>query len=82
MRLFEITLLGCVVFAATANAQDDPYQITTEERAACTPDATRLCSGAYPDERKLVSCMTANRKSLSANCAAVFRAGKTERGLK
>lgn len=65
-----------------AGAQDRTYHITEAEKAACMPDAQRFCSGAYPDESKLLTCMTANQQSLTANCAAVFKAGKKERGLR
>ena len=77
-------LFAIVLAFAThgANAQGDKYQITAEEKAACTPDAMRLCSAAYPDEDKLMSCLKTNRASLSAQCAAVFKAGLKERGLR
>lgn len=65
-----------------ALAQGSSYHITEAEKAACTPDAQRLCLSAYPDETKLLTCMTANQRSLSAGCAVVFKAGKRERGLR
>ncbi len=59
----------------------DPLHITAAEKAACTQDAMRLCSGAYPDEEKLIGCMKANRTALSATCGAAFDAGVRRRGL-
>lgn len=81
MRISAIVVLSVLACVATANAQDNPYHITEAEKTACLPDAMRLCSSAYPDETKLVTCMTANRKFLGANCAAVFKAGKKDRGM-
>lgn len=68
--------------AYQADAQERSYHITEAEKAACTSDAQRFCSAAYPDEGKLLTCMTANERSLSAGCAVVFKAGKKERGLR
>lgn len=64
-----------------AVAQSDPYRITSAEKAACTNDAIRLCSDAYPDENKLLSCMAENRASLTTGCAVVFEAGLKRRRL-
>ena len=64
-------------------AQDaaDPYRLTEPEKAACTGDALRLCAETYPDERKLLACLKANRSSLSAECLPVFDAGIKRRRL-
>lgn len=67
--------------AAGAIAETDTYRITSAERAACTPDAERLCLATYPDEDKLVGCMKANRTALSPACGAAFDAGMKRRGL-
>lgn len=77
-----IGLLAVTLWTAIAPAQPgDPYHITPDEKAACTQDATRLCPSAYPDERRLITCMKANRSSLSAACLAAFDAGIKRRGL-
>lgn len=65
----------------SAFAQADPYRITSAEKAACTSDAVRLCSNAYPDEARLLSCMSQNRASLTTGCAVVFEAGLRRRRL-
>ena len=79
---FGLAVVGLANCTGLANAQDRSYHITEAEKAACTPDAQRFCSAAYPDEGKLLTCMTANQQSLSAGCAIVFKAGKKERGLR
>ena len=82
-----LTVLAVAVLAATASvpstaqAQSDPYHITALEKAACTSDAVRLCSNAYPDEHKLMSCMVENRASLTRVCLVVFDAGLKRRHL-
>ena len=76
-------MLAVLLFvAATGTAVPaDPMRITPAEKAACTQDATRLCSGTYPDEAKLLECMKANRAALSAACGTAFDAGVRRRGL-
>ncbi len=82
MRLAVPALFGVFLCITAVNAQENTFNITEAEKTACAPDALRLCSSTYPDEGKLLTCMTANRQSLSATCAAVFKAGKRERGLR
>lgn len=45
---------------------------TAEQRAACTPDAVRLCSAEIPNIARVTSCMRANRAKLSARCRLAF----------
>jgi hypothetical protein len=45
---------------------------TAEQRAACTPDAFRLCSSEIPNIPAITACMRKNRESLSPACRAVF----------
>ena len=82
LRLACLLTLSFVLTSESAVAQDDKYQITAAERAACTPDAERLCSAAYPDEDKLIVCLQSNRTALSPSCATVFKAGLKRRNLR
>lgn len=75
-----LAALLLVVTTGTA-VPADPMRITPAEKAACTQDAMRLCSGTYPDEEKLIGCMKANRAALSAACGTAFDAGVRRRGL-
>jgi hypothetical protein len=59
------SLLGSV---GTSTAQD----FTPEQRAACTPDAFRLCASDMPNVPAITACMRKNRASLSPACKAVF----------
>ena len=72
-------IVACSV--STAHAQSSKYHITAAEQAACFSDAARLCSDAYPDEDKLLSCMRQNQNVLSEGCAVVFKAGLRRRHL-
>ena len=75
-------LLSGLLMAATASTDvTDAFHVTDAEKAACTPDAERLCTSAYPDEQKLLTCMKANRASLGPTCQPVFDAGMKRRGM-
>lgn len=77
------TTLAVGLMAQTALGAEvaDKYQITAEEMSACGSDAIALCSYAYPDETKLLSCMKSNRLNLSPTCRPVFEAGIRRRHL-
>ena len=47
-------MLAALLLVATVASAVPPDQmhITGAEKAACTQDALRLCSGTYPDEEK------------------------------
>ena len=60
--------------SAAALAQDDRFvnDVDAKQRAACTPDVQRLCNQYIPDVQQIVTCLKAQRASLSAACADVF----------
>lgn len=66
-RLAIVVVLG-VTAAFTAKAEEATYA----QRVACTPDAFRLCSSAFPDADAVKSCMIVNKSKLSAACRATF----------
>lgn len=47
---------------------------TDEQRAACTPDAFRLCSAQIPNVDAIVACLKRQKSNLSPGCQAVFNA--------
>jgi hypothetical protein len=67
-RTGRIILVTAFSLTAVASAQ----AVTAEQRAACTPDAIRLCSSEIPDVAKVTACMKANQGSLSPRCRAAF----------
>jgi len=65
-----IEVLALLFCATTASAQDN--RGTPEQRAACAPDAFRLCSGYIPDPASVEHCLRQNKSDLSDACRSVF----------
>lgn len=63
------TALVLAASLASANAAEIA---TAEQRAACTPDAFRLCSQHIPNIPAITACMKKNFENLSPACKAVF----------
>lgn len=66
---------GSLVLAAwlmTFTAPGSAEVATAEQRAACTPDAFRLCSSEIPNIPAITACMKKNFSNLSPACKAVF----------
>jgi hypothetical protein len=61
-----VVALGC----AAALAQEN--RGTPEQRAACTPDAFRLCGAYIPDPTGVEACLRLRKSDLSEACKAVF----------
>lgn len=59
-----------LLFPATALGQEN--RGTPEQRAACAPDAFRLCFGDIPDAVRVEACLRQNQSELGAACRAVF----------
>jgi hypothetical protein len=71
--MFKYTLV--VVLAAlfangTVLAQEN--RGTAEQRAACAPDAFRLCASYIPDAENVEACLRQRKSDLSDACRAVF----------
>ncbi len=60
--------LACASLPATAQ------EWSPEQRAACEPDAMRLCNQYVPDVQRVSACMSHYRRYLSPRCRAVFGA--------
>ena len=71
-------LLGLALTFASwpATAQ----QWTPQQRAACEPDAMRLCQQYVSDIGRVRSCMSHYRRYLSPACRAVFEGGAKKKG--
>ena len=70
-RLTQV-LFAAVVVALGGAASAQENQGTAEQRAACTPDAFRLCSAYIPDPSGVEACLRQRKSDLSAACKAVF----------
>jgi hypothetical protein len=54
-------------------------QWSPEQRAACEPDAMRLCQQYVPDVGRTRACMIQYRRYLSPRCRAVIEGGRRGR---
>ena len=68
-----VQALAMLLCAATASAQEN--RGTPEQRAACAPDAFRLCVSYIPDPARVESCLRQNMSDLSNACRSVFAQG-------
>ena len=63
-------VVAALLYATTASAQENLG--TPEQRAACAPDAFRLCAGYLPDPTRVEHCLRQNKSDLSDACRLVF----------
>jgi hypothetical protein len=66
----SIAAAAMILCATSAFAQEN--QGTPEQRAACAPDAFRLCAGYIPDPTRVEQCLRQNKPDLSDACRSVF----------
>jgi hypothetical protein len=66
----QIAVLAALLCTSAATAQDN--RGTPEQRAACAPDAFRLCAGYIPDPTRVAQCLRQSRSDLSEACRSVF----------
>jgi hypothetical protein len=66
----SIAVLAALLCATTASAQEN--RGTPEQRAACAPDAFRLCAGYIPDPTRVEQCLRQSKSDLSDACRSVF----------
>ena len=64
-----IAVVAALLWATTASAQDN--RGTPEQRAACAPDAFRLCSSYIPDPTRVEHCLRQSKSDLSDACRSV-----------
>ena len=65
-----IGALAVLLCATTAYAQEN--RGTSEQRAACAPDAFRFCIGYIPNPTGVEHCLRQNMSDLSDACRLVF----------
>ena len=65
-----IAVSAAFLWTTAAFAQDN--QGTPEQRAACAPDAFRLCSSYIPDPTGVEACLRYRKSDLSDACRSVF----------
>ena len=65
-----IVMLAALFANGTVLAQEN--RGTPEQRAACAPDAFRLCASYIPDAENVEACLRQRKSDLSSACRAVF----------
>jgi len=65
-----IVMLAALFGNGIAFAQEN--RGTSEQRAACAPDAFRLCASYIPDASNVEACLRQRKSDLSDACRAVF----------
>jgi hypothetical protein len=65
-----VVMLAALFANGTAFAQED--RGTAEQRAACAPDAFRLCMSYIPDATNVEACLRQRKSDLGDACRAVF----------
>ncbi|MGY8706780.1 hypothetical protein RAD16_13655 [Bradyrhizobium sp. 18BD] len=71
-RLMPALFAAAVVALGSAAGFAQENRGTPEQRAACTPDAFRLCSAYIPDPTGVEACLRLRKADLSEGCKAVF----------
>src|ERR1700738_3417415 len=69
-RLLLAALMLVSLSGGSAFAQED--RGTPEQRAACAPDAFRLCASYIPDATNVEACLRQRKSDLSDGCRTVF----------
>jgi hypothetical protein len=73
--LFVALLLVAGATAASAEEQAVPaIKVSASDKAACMPDAVRLCRDAIPNVQNVLVCFGQNRDKISSRCRTVLAA--------
>ena len=62
-------LLAC---ATSAAAEEQNIKVSASAKAACMPDAIRLCRDAVPNVQNVLLCFGQNRDKISNRCRTVL----------
>jgi len=66
----------CLVIGATSAAAEDQatptIKVSASDKAACMPDAVRLCRDAIPNVQNVLLCFGQNRDKISNRCRTVL----------
>ena len=71
--LFIALFLVAGATAASAEEQAVPaIKVSASDKAACMPDAVRLCRDAIPNVQNVLLCFGQNRDKISNRCRTVL----------
>lgn len=70
----RILVAACLLAGATsvACAEEQAIRVSVQAKAACMPDAIRLCRDAVPNVRNVLLCFDQNRDKISNRCRTVL----------
>lgn len=72
-RAMIIALCLCASTASVKAADQQSLQVKASDKAACMPDALRLCREAVPNGvHDVLVCFSKNRAKISGRCNAVL----------
>ena len=70
----SLMIAVCLAFGATVApaAEEPPIRVSASARAACMPDALRLCRDAVPNVKNVLLCFGQHREQISNRCRLVL----------
>ena len=71
----RLSVVAAATFLCATSAFAQENHGTPEQRAACAPDAFRLCCSYIPGATKVETCLRQNKSDLSNACRSVFEQG-------
>ena len=73
---FRHCLAGCLppgsAQRSSAAAEEQTIRVSASAKAACMPDAMRLCRDAVPNVQNVLLCFGQNREQISNRCRIVL----------
>lgn len=67
---------GTLALLAVAAGSNQAFAQSSDAADKCTPDVMRLCNEYIPDKDRIVSCLKAKRRQLSADCSSALGGSK------
>jgi hypothetical protein len=75
MSLRSTFIVGVCMVAfmpAVSAVGEEAIKVSASAKAACMPDAMRLCRDAVPNVQNVLACFSRNRDKISGRCNAVL----------
>ena len=75
MSLRNTLIVGVCLFAfmpTVSAVGEEAIKVSASAKAACMPDAMRLCRDAVPNVQSVLACFSRNRDKISGRCNAVL----------
>lgn len=72
--MIKLVVGACVTICMSVAAMPALAQGTSLQRAACTSDVFRHCSGDIPNVDRITACLRREKAKLSTGCQNVFNA--------